>query len=97
MRWNISVEREENQHAERKFEENMKQLQEQSRIEGIKLRIKEEIGVLQDRKRSVQLQYSKLSNSAVKEKKEIEAYIDKFDLEINELNKKYQLYDNKNK
>lgn len=89
-------EEEKNKNSEAEFLENMKQLEEQLRLEGIKLRIKEEIRVLEDRKRSVQIQYSYLSNSAVKEKKELDEFIVKFDLEINELNKQYQLY-NKNK
>ena len=87
---------EKNINAEKEFSENLKQLEEQARIEGIKLKIKEEIRILEERKRSVQIQYSYLSNSAVKEKKDLDKFIVKFDLEINELNKKYRMYD-KNK
>ncbi|MEL7570699.1 MAG: hypothetical protein AAGU14_09090 [Eubacteriaceae bacterium] len=87
---------EESNSADAEFLENLKQLEDQARIEGIKLRLKDEIRILEDRKKSVQIQYSYLSNSAVKEKKELDEFIVKFDLEINELNKQYQLY-NKNK
>lgn len=85
--------KEKNKNAETEFLENLKQLEEQSRIEGIKLKIKEEIRILQDRKLCVQNEYSKLSNAAIKEKKEKEAYIAQFDLKINELNKQYRQYD----
>lgn len=87
---------EESNSADAEFLENLKQLEDQACIEGIKLRLKDKIRIFQDRKKSVQIQYSKLSNSAVKEKKKLDEFIAQFDYEINELNKQYRLYD-KNK
>jgi len=80
--------------ADLKFRENMKRQEQLANIESVKLRIKDEIDELISRLNSLDVQYSKLSSNAVKEKKQIEKYRAQFNAQIKELEKQYEKYEN---